>query len=67
MGFSTHVSILPVKQKPPNVAGNVFIVGGEPKVVVRWTDDQQLNIFPRDFATVFEQLLVFSGVRVNYL
>jgi len=66
-GFSTQVSILSLSRKLPDDGGNIFIVEGEPEVVVRWVDDRQLNVFLRGSAEVFQQLFEFNGVQVNYL
>jgi len=52
---STHVSILTATRKLPNEGGNVFVVGGEPLVVVRWIDDRHLSISGGGSATAFNQ------------
>jgi hypothetical protein len=54
-----------VSLKLPNEAGNVFVVGGEPIVVVRWTDDRHLSISSGGASTAFVHLSDFRGVRIT--
>ena len=64
--YSTQLSILPASRKLPNEAGNVFVVGGEPSVVVRWLDDTHLNISVGLATTAFKHLSTFNGVQIHY-
>ena len=64
--YSTQVSILPTSRQLPNEAGNVFIVGGEPLVVVRWLDDRHLSISGGGAATAFKHVSAFNGVQITY-
>ena len=64
--YSTQVSILPASHQLPNEAGNVFVVSGEPIVVVRWIDDQHLSISGGGASTAFVHLTDFRGVRITY-
>ena len=64
--YSTQVSILPASRKLPDEAGNVFVVGGELLVVVRWLDDRHLSISGGGAPTAFKHLSAFNGVQVTY-
>lgn len=64
--YSTHVSILPVSRQLSNEAGNVFVQSREPNVVVRWLDDQHLNISGGGASNAFVHLKDFRGVRITY-
>jgi hypothetical protein len=65
-GYSTHVSILPASRRLPNEAGNVFVVGDEPTVIVRWIDDRHLSISGGGAGTAFVHLTDFRGVHITY-
>lgn len=65
-GYSTHISILPSTQRLPNKGGNVFVVGEEPMVVVRWIDDRHLSISGGGASASFLHLTDFRGIRITY-
>jgi hypothetical protein len=65
-GYSTQVSILAASKRLPNKSGNIFVVGGEPSVVVRWIDDHHLSISGGGAATSFRHESEFQGIKITY-
>ncbi len=65
-GFSTQVSVLVASKPLPNEAGNVFIIEGEPRTIVRWITDQHLSISCSDPARDFKHETSFGDVQITY-
>ncbi len=66
-GHSTHVSLLPAARKLGNEAGNVFVIGDEPPVAVRWIDALHVKISaPRSASASFLHLSELDGISIAY-
>ena len=65
-GFSTHVSVVPGRERLPNDGGNVLVLDGQVKLEVSWLADNKLRIKGVNSARVFRQQASVLGVEVSY-
>ena len=65
-GWSTHVSIQPASAALGKDGGNVFILEGEHRLDITWSDDRSLRIREPKYANVFKREEAVAGVRIVY-
>lgn len=65
-GWSTQVSIQPASAALGQDGGNAFILEGEHRLDITWSDDRSLRIQEPKYVRIFKRKEVVAGVRVAY-